>query len=65
VSLLHLVASDGFAIIEGGATGRRPQGMGGQNLDDLSAEQAELARFWEAHLIEVQTGVGAGSVGRP
>ncbi|WP_433521291.1 hypothetical protein ACQPZ2_28590 [Nocardia pseudovaccinii] len=62
VSPMHLVASDGFRIISAGAGQvRRSRGLAGQSLDDLPEEQAELARFWERHLIELDTGLPPGS----
>ncbi|MFE7419965.1 Mu transposase C-terminal domain-containing protein [Rhodococcus sp. NPDC057529] len=67
VSLVHLVGSDGFRIVGGGGAARSPGGLAGHGLDDLPREQAELARFWERHLVELETGLppGAGPDGRP
>ncbi|MDV7246274.1 MULTISPECIES: Mu transposase C-terminal domain-containing protein [Rhodococcus] len=67
VSLVHLVASDGFRIVGGGGAARSPGGLAGHGLDDLPREQAELARFWERHLVELETGLPPGGApdGRP
>ena len=61
ISLMHLVASDGFRLLTGSLEPSRLGGLAGQNLDDLPPEQAELARLWEYHLIEVETGLPPGS----
>ncbi|APE10925.1 DDE-type integrase/transposase/recombinase [Rhodococcus ruber] len=57
VSLVHLVGSDGFRIVGGGGPPRSSGTLAGQGLDDLSREQAQLARFWERHLVELETGL--------
>ncbi|WP_040871504.1 Mu transposase C-terminal domain-containing protein [Nocardia exalbida] len=62
VSLMHLVSSPGFAVLSGSSQDpQRPGGLAGQSLEDLDAKQAELARQWEYHLIELETGRPPGS----
>ncbi|GGK35331.1 Mu transposase C-terminal domain-containing protein [Nocardia camponoti] len=68
VSLVHLVASQGFRLLTNRQIPARGGGLVGQSLDDLPSAQAELARFWERHLIELETGVRPGgetAVARP
>ncbi|WP_024805329.1 hypothetical protein [Nocardia sp. BMG51109] len=65
VALMHLVASDGFRVVaSAGTRTQRRNGLpalAGQSLEDLAPEHAEQARFWEHHLIEVETGLPPGS----
>ncbi|MFD6161478.1 hypothetical protein ACFWF7_08635 [Nocardia sp. NPDC060256] len=61
VKLMHLVSSAGFEILGGNREAPGSGGLVGENLDDLPHEQAELARQWEYHLIELETGLPPGS----
>jgi hypothetical protein len=53
VLLSHLLSSDGFAVLDGPARALlAPSGL----LDGLSEEERAKARWWEGHLLEVETG---------
>ncbi|WP_378741224.1 hypothetical protein [Nocardia brasiliensis] len=60
VSLVHLVASQGFRLLSDRQIQVRAGGLVGQSLDDLPPAEAQLARFWEQHLIELETGLRPG-----
>jgi hypothetical protein len=50
----HLFAAPGFAVIDGAATAQvEPFGL----LDSLPAEVLEVAKRWERHVVEVETGL--------
>jgi hypothetical protein len=60
VLLTHLVAAEDFALIEQSCETARP-GLLADLLEDVPAELAERARWWERHVLEVESGLVPGA----
>lgn len=60
VLLTHLVAAEDFALIEQPDETARP-GVLADLLEDVPADLAERARWWERHVLEVETGLVPGA----
>lgn len=60
VLLSHLVSADDFALLDG-ADEHTTLGVLPDPLDDLAPELVARARWWERHVIEVETGLPPGS----
>jgi transposase InsO family protein len=56
VLLAHLVAAEDFALIEQSCEAVRPAVLA-DLLEDVPVELAERARWWERHVVEVETGL--------
>ncbi|WP_250003611.1 Mu transposase C-terminal domain-containing protein [Actinoplanes sp. M2I2] len=63
VLLTHLLTSDGFALLNAAPV----PAVINPHLDDLDTPTADLARQWEQHIIEMETGLplGAGPHAQP
>jgi transposase InsO family protein len=60
VLLTHLVAAEDFALIEQPGETARP-GLLADLLEDVPAELVEQARWWERHVLEVESGLVPGA----
>lgn len=60
VLLTHLVAAADFALIDQARQAARP-GILADLLEDVPAGLAEQARWWERHVVEVETGLVPGA----